>query len=96
LPNQSVEQLKAFIGEKKLLMIERLKKQQYEELGSRNFFWRTYDQKEIDWVEERDGKLFGYELKWGAPVKAPRLWLETYPESSFECINQDNYLSFIS
>jgi hypothetical protein len=78
------------------LVIERLKKQQYQELWSRNFFWRTYDQKEIDWVEEREGKLFGYEFKWGASVKAPDLWLKTYPEASFECINRDNYLPFIT
>lgn len=78
------------------LVIERLKKQQYQELWSHNFFWRTYDQKEIDWVEEREGKLFGYEFKWGSPTKAPRLWLETYPEASFECINKDNYLPFVS
>ena len=78
------------------LVIERLKKQQYQELWSHNFFWRTYDQKELDWIEEREGKLFGYEFKWGKSVKAPRLWLETYPDASFECINTDNYLPFIS
>lgn len=78
------------------LVIERLKKQQYQELWNRNFFWRTYDKKEVDWVEEKDGKLIGYEFKWGNPIKAPRLWLETYPEASFECINKDNYLPFIS
>lgn len=79
------------------LVMERLKKQQYAPLQSRNFFWRTYDQKELDWVEERDGELFGYEFKWGnAPLKAPRLWLETYPKASFEGINRDNYLNFIA
>jgi predicted AAA+ superfamily ATPase len=60
------------------LVIERLKKQQYTGLLSRNFFWRTYDQKELDWVEEREGRLFGYGFKWGQKeAKAPRLWLET-------------------
>lgn len=78
------------------LVIERIKKQEFTQLWSRNFFWRTYDKKEIDWVEEREGKFFGYEFKWNSIVKAPALWLETYPNSSFECINQDNYLSFIT
>lgn len=79
------------------LIMERLKKQQYKQLWSNNYFWRTYDQKEIDLVEEREGKLFGYEFKWGnAYTKAPNLWVETYPESTFECINQTNYLQFIS
>ena len=64
---------------------------------SNNYFWRTYDQKEIDFVEEHDGKLYGYEFKWGKQmVQAPKLWKETYPDASFECINQDNYFSFIT
>jgi len=79
------------------LVVERLKKQQYQHLWSRNFFWRTYDQKELDWIEEREGSLFGYEFKWGQNIlKPPRLWVETYPESSYQCINQDNYLPFIT
>jgi predicted AAA+ superfamily ATPase len=78
------------------LIIERIKKQHYTNIWSRNFFWRTHDKKEIDWVEEREGKFFGYECKWAAIAKAPDLWLETYPEASFECINKDNYLPFIS
>ena len=79
------------------LVMERLKKQQYQHIWSNNFFWRTYDQKEIDWVEEREGALLGYEFKWDPKViKAPRLWKETYPEASFEAINPTNYLPFIS
>jgi len=78
------------------LVMERLKKQEYQKIWSHNHFWRTYDQKELDWIEERDGKLFAYEIKWKETVKAPKLWLETYPESSFECINSDNYLPFIT
>lgn len=78
------------------LVMERLKKQQYHHLWSRNFFWRTYDQKELDWIEEKEGKLFGYEFKWGQPSAVPKLWLETYPEATFECIHPDNYLPFIT
>ncbi len=79
------------------LVMERLKKQEYRRLWSRNFFWRTYDQKELDWVEEREGSLFGYEFKWNHDVaKAPKLWQEAYPEAFFECINQHNYLPFIT
>lgn len=40
------------------LVMERLKKQQYQRIWSRNFFWRTYDQKEIDWVEEREKEIY--------------------------------------
>lgn len=45
------------------MISERLKYQEYKRLSSNNYFWRTYEQQEIDWVEERDGSLFGYEFK---------------------------------
>jgi len=78
------------------LVMERLKRQEYTNLLSRNYFWRTYDQKEIDWIEERSGKLFAYEFKSGKKIaQAPKIWTKTYPDSTFECINCDNYLDFI-
>ena len=78
------------------LVSERLKKQEYDPIFSNNYFWRTYDQKEVDWVEEREGKLFGYEFKWSGEAKAPKLWIDTYPEASFETVHRDHYLPFIS
>ncbi|HCP08467.1 MAG TPA: AAA family ATPase [Candidatus Moranbacteria bacterium] len=61
------------------------------------YFWRTYDQQEIDLIEERGGKLFGYEVKWKKkPVKAPNEWLKTYKNSSFEIVNNENYSGFIA
>ncbi len=78
------------------LFVERIKKQTYKKIYSNNYFWRTYDKKEIDMVEERDGKLFGYEFKWGGKKKtSEKLWLETYENAEFELINKDNYLDFI-
>lgn len=79
------------------MVIERLKKQSYKSISANNYFWRTWDQKEIDWVEEREGKLFGYEFKWNnQKIKLPKEFLETYKEASIEVINQDNYLDFVA
>lgn len=79
------------------LITERLKKQRYTKIFSNNYFWRTYDQKEVDFVEERDGRLYGFEFKWSkSNPKPPSLWLETYPEAGFEAIHTGNYLSFIA
>ncbi len=79
------------------IIMERIKKQSYEQIFSNNYFWRTYDQKEIDWVEERQGKLFGYEIKWsGKKPKEPKIWRETYPNAEFKIIDRENYLDFIS
>ncbi len=78
------------------LAVERTKKQSYDPLFANNFFWRTYGQQEIDWVEEREGKLFGYEFKWQKNKgKKPALWTNTYPNAEFEIINKDNYLDFV-
>ncbi len=79
------------------LAMERLKKQTYQPLYSNNFFWRTYDRQEIDWVEERDGNLFGFEFKWGRKKpKAPKAWITTYPNATFEIINKENFTDFVS
>jgi len=79
------------------LFMERMKKRAYQNIHANIFFWRTYDQQEIDLIEERDGKLFGYEFKWGTKlIKAPRKWANEYPEAEFRVINQENYLEFIT
>ena len=77
------------------MVSERLKKQHYYKIFSNNYFWRTYDQKEVDFIEERNGKLFGYEFKLSSKKnKIQKQWLETYKNASFEIINKDNFLEF--
>ncbi len=79
------------------IVLERMKKQAYREIHSNNYFWRTYERKEIDWIEEREGKLFAYEIKWGDKIsKAPKDFVENYKEAEFTIINKENYLDFIT
>mgnify|MGYP001585981097 CR=1 FL=1 len=79
------------------LVSERLKTQACSEMLVNNYFWRTWTQKEIDWVEERSGKLFGYEFKFSdaAKVKPPKEFLKTYPEAQVSVISPGNYLDFL-
>lgn len=78
------------------IVSERLKKQSYFGIFANNYFWRTWDGKEIDFIEEREGKLFGYEFKLkDKTAKPPQEWLENYPGSNFQIINQENYLDFV-
>ena len=79
------------------LISERLKLQEYTQIYTANFFWRTHTQQEIDWIEDRGGHLFAYEFKWNENKKSkiPTLWQKSYPESTFEVINKHNYLDFI-
>ena len=79
------------------IISERLKKQEYKRIHASNYFWRTHTKQEVDWVEERDGALFGYEFKW-SPKKvpnAPALWSKAYTEAKFEVIHPKNYLDFV-
>lgn len=78
------------------LVMERLKRQEYLREPANNYFWRTYTKKELDLVEDRGGKLHGYEIKWGkARPRAPKEWTTGYPEAEWNLINRDNYLEFI-
>jgi hypothetical protein len=79
------------------IISERLKYQEYQRMLVYNYFWRTYDQQELDWIEEREGKLFAYEFKWNPKkkVKEPVAWMEAYKNTEFKLINSENYLSWI-
>ena len=79
-------------------MSERLKFQSYKGILVNNYFWRTYSQQEVDWVEEREGKIYGYEFKWNTKkVKgAPAAWKKMYPDAEFITIHPGNYLDFIT
>ena len=78
------------------VITERLKRQEYMRLPVNAYFWRTYDKKEIDLVEEHQGALSGFEIKWKRQsVQAPKDWLKAYPNADFELIHRENYLSFI-
>lgn len=91
-------ELRSDIGQlwENYLVMERLKAQEYKHLYRNNYFWRTYDQQEIDLVEEYDGAFHGYEFKWGNKnAKCPKSWSTAYPGSTFQTINQENYISFI-
>jgi len=78
------------------IFMERLKKRVYQNIPANIYFWRTWDGQAIDLVEEREGRLHGYECKWqDKKIKPPRAWTEKYPEASFEVITKDTYLSFV-
>ena len=79
------------------LLLERIKRNEYKQFSTNYYFWRTYEQQEIDLIEENSGKLFGYEFKWKLQNSvAPKQWAETYKNASYLEINQDNYLKFIT
>ncbi|MDA1079925.1 MAG: DUF4143 domain-containing protein, partial [bacterium] len=79
------------------VMIERRKRNSYLKTSQNYYFWRTYDQKEIDLVEEHGGGLHGFEFKWQLKrSRPPKLWHETYSNATYIEINKENYLDFIA
>jgi len=78
------------------LISERMKKIHYEGSLAKPYFWRTVQQQEIDYVEETEGRITGYEIKWNttAKVKIPRLFTETYKAETV-VLTRENFNRFL-
>jgi len=77
------------------LVVERLKKDEYSRNIGKYYFWRTYDQAEIDWCEEKGGELSAYEFKLSLKrAKTPKAFKEAY-KIEVKTISKENYLDFV-
>ena len=77
---------------------ERLKYNHYADRLVNAYFWRTSDKQEIDYIEEINGELHLFEMKWNAKkqnVKLPNLFVETYRPQQANVITPENYLMFL-
>ncbi len=79
------------------LMAERMKKLEYEASFASKYFWRTTAKKEIDLIEEENGKIQAFEFKWKETDKSicPKAFSEAYPEASFKTITPANFHEFL-
>ena len=79
-------------------MAERMKHNHYRGYYCNRFFWRTTLQQEIDYIEERDGSMTAFEMKWN-PKKGrttfPKSFLEAYPVKETVAVTPDNYLDWL-
>lgn len=78
------------------LVSERKKQYAYKNSFSNSYFWRTRQQQEVDYVEELDGKLTGFEFKWKAKsgLKLPKTFTETYAADT-KIIDRSNFRDFV-
>jgi len=77
------------------MITERMKYLSYNEIFATSYFWRTYTGAELDYVEELNGELFAYEIKYKkAKMKAPKAWIENY-STDYKCITYDNFWTFV-
>jgi predicted AAA+ superfamily ATPase len=79
------------------LVSERCKLNSYSQSYANQWFWRTSSQKEIDYIEEKDGQLKAYEFKWSPTAKCrpPKAFLEAYPGSTYSEVHRDNFNEFV-
>lgn len=79
------------------LFMERLKRNTYKKQKTDYYFWRTYDQQEIDLVEIKNKKISAFEFKLSSKKlpKKPIAFAKAYPDAAFEVINDKTYLDFI-
>ena len=78
------------------LVSERKKILGYSKSLTNCYFWRTKQQQEVDYVEETEGRINGYEFKWN-PKQAKRLPLtftQAY-QSAGSCITRENFREFL-
>lgn len=79
------------------LIAERMKKHAYAKSGTQMHFWRTYDQQEVDLIEETGDTLAAFEFKWSTRRKTspPSTFARTYPNATFEVVTSEHYLTFV-
>jgi len=97
--NQNPLSLRADVGAmfENFVIVEKKKEENFVGNLKNLYFWRTYAKQEIDLVEEVGGRLYAYEIKWQKTKgKLPKAWKETYPNSSWQLVNNQNFLEVIS
>ncbi|MCD4680798.1 MAG: ATP-binding protein [Bacteroidales bacterium] len=79
------------------LMNERLKFLNNSYKFVNRYFWRTTQQQEIDYIEDRDDKINAFEFKWRSnkKIKIPKTFSNAYPNAIIKTITPENYLEFL-
>ena len=76
---------------------ERMKHNHYRDYYCNRYFWRTSLQQEIDLIEERDGQMTAFEMKWNPAKKVlfSKSFLEAYDVKETVVITPENYLDYL-
>jgi predicted AAA+ superfamily ATPase len=80
------------------LVSEKMKWNHYHHYYCNRYFWRTTQQQEIDYIEERNGTLNTFEFKFTENKRArlPLTFAKAYPEHTFKLISKENYFEFVN
>lgn len=79
------------------VIAERLKYRAYSNIDAEQYFWRTTQQQEIDFIEEINDSLYAYEFKWSSTARAkfPSTFASSYPNTEFKIISPNNMEEFL-
>lgn len=76
---------------------ERMKYLHYNKIYAKRFFWRTAQQMEIDYLEDYNGKLTAFEIKWNPTKKHkfPVTFTKNYQDADCFLIHHDNFQNYL-
>jgi len=79
------------------LISEKLKLNFIDDLDVKQYFWRTSQQQEVDYIEEIEGKLYAYEFTFSEKQKKQisKTFLKNYKPQSEMIVNRNNYSEFL-
>lgn len=78
-------------------ILERLKRNAYSGYHANSYFWRNYQQQEIDYIEEANGGFQAFEYKWN-PLKQPKLpaaFAAQYPAAGYTVVSPETVDGFL-
>ena len=80
------------------LITERKKLLSYSRAYYKQYFWRTVQQQEIDYIEENENGIRAYEFKWNknAKLKISKTFTNAYPNAKVKLITSENYMHFLT
>ena len=79
------------------VIAERMKRNHNQRLFPNCYFWRSHQKQEIDYLEELNGALRGYEIKWRETrLKVPAGFIAAYPDCPVSLINRENMTGFVT
>ena len=80
------------------VIAERLKRNSYNDSIAQSWFWRTQQQKEIDYIEEENGEMIACEFKWNSNkenTRVPDSFAKTYPNANYRVYTPKNIEEFL-
>ncbi|MEI8054475.1 MAG: ATP-binding protein [bacterium] len=98
IKNYNQLQLRSDVGAlwENFCLVERLKFNHNHQRSVNCYFWRTYEQQEIDYIEESGGQLRAFEFKWTRQkMKPKKQFLAAYSNASFKVINKENFIDIL-